>query len=99
MNTPDISVSQEDQDLLSLATITPPPLVRQSNKPRFLTYENGVLVDQDGAPTTPEKHNTTHAKILEDIRKHRHLCFIEDDAAFLALLAKYIPDSSFSATH
>jgi hypothetical protein len=65
--------------------------VRQSNKPRFLTYENGVLVDQDGHPTTPEKHNTTHAKILGDIRKHRHLCFIEDDAEFLALLAKYIP--------
>jgi hypothetical protein len=95
MNTP-INATQplteEEIDLLALdTTITPPPLVRQTNTPKFLTYENEVLVDQDGNPTTPEQHNTTHAEILGNIRKHRHLCFIKDDDNFLALLAKYLP--------
>lgn len=85
-------LTEEEIDLLALdITITPQQLVRQTNTPKFLKYENGVLVDQDGNLTTPEQHNTTHAEILGNIRKHRQLCFIKDDDNFLALLAKYIP--------
>jgi hypothetical protein len=82
---------EEEQDLLSLDTMTPPPLVRQTNTPRYLTYENGILVDQYGNSTTPEQHNTTHAEILKYIHKHRQWCRIEDDDEFRALVAKYLP--------
>jgi hypothetical protein len=86
-------LTEEELDLKALETVKPPLLVRQSNKPRHLTYENGILVDQDGKPTTPEQHNTTHLEILENIRKQRHLCFIDDDDEFLDIIAKYIPSS------
>jgi hypothetical protein len=89
--------NEEEMDLL-LETIQPIPMVRQSNKPRFLRYINGVLVDQDNNPTTPEKHNTTHSKILQNICKYRRLCHIEDDAEFLALIEKYIPEEYYIVT-
>jgi hypothetical protein len=82
---------EEELDLLALDTMTPPPLVRQTNTPRYLTYENGILVDQYGNSTTPEQHNTTHAEILKYIHKHRQWCRIEDDDEFRALVAKYLP--------
>ena len=92
-NTTTTPLCKEEMDLKALETVKPPLLVRQTNKPRYLTYENGELVDQNGNPTTPEQHNTTHIEILENIRKHRHLCFIRDDDEFLSLLAKYIPQN------
>ena len=97
MNTPDNTTSkpltEEKMDWFTLEHIQPVLLVRQSNTPRYLTYENEILVDQSGNPTTPEEHNTTHAEILGNIRKHRQWCRMEDDDEFMALLAKYLPQT------
>ena len=84
-------LTEEEIDLKALDTVNPPLVVRQTNTPRYLTYENGILVDQYGNPTTPEEHNTTHAEILKDIRNHRQWCRMEDDDELRTLLAKYLP--------
>ena len=83
--------SEEDIELFDLSTLTPIPLVRLSDKPQYLIYENGILVDQDGNPATPEEYNTTHAEILRDMQKYRHVCNTAEDAEFMALIDKYAP--------
>lgn len=81
--------SEEELDLFDLSTLSPIPMVRQTTCAPLLRYENGILVDHYGNPTTPEEHQTTHAEILENIRAHRRLCNIEDDEEFLALINTY----------
>jgi hypothetical protein len=88
----DILTESGDTDLdIDMQNITPIPFERQSNTPRYLTYKNGILVDQTGQPTSPELHNTTHEQIIETIRKYRELCrILPDDETITELLEKYV---------
>ena len=67
------------------------PLTRQYNVPRFITYKNGELIDQDGNLTTPEQHQTTHTEILSTISTQCLFCHISPDASFQQPLDTYIP--------
>ena len=70
------------------------PLRRQQNQPRYLTYTNDcTLVDQDGQPTTPEQHNTTHFDIISEIRKYRRWMGLSDDAFIVELIHKHLSRS------
>ncbi len=81
----------DDDNGDELANIQPIPLTRQQNQPRFLKYTpDGTLVDQDGTPTTPEQHNTTHFDIISNIRKYRRYVGLDDDAFIVELIHKYL---------
>jgi hypothetical protein len=82
--------SEDTDSDIDMQNITPIPLERQSNTPRYLTYTDGILVDQTGQPTSPELHNTTHEQIIETIRKYRELCRMPDDETITSLLEKYV---------
>ena len=85
MTTTPEHISDNDDDLAKI------PLTRQQNQPRFLKYiPDGTLVDQDGTPTTPEQHNTTHFDIISDIRKYRRWMGLSDDAFIVELIHKYL---------
>jgi hypothetical protein len=66
-----------DADIESLKPI---PMVRQTNKCyRFLVYSNGLLIDENGNPTTLEENNLTNEFIAEELQHQRGLDIQPDE--------------------